>query len=119
MAELSARGYVSNPEAKITRGGKPYSTFTLGVKQKSNDRDGQEVVTWGNYRVTDWNNASPPPNKAFVTLKGYLTVREYQTQDGRKGQSLDVKATELEVAPPRGTPDTDTGNGDPFGDLPF
>lgn len=97
MALFEGRGYVSKPEAKTSAGGKAYSKFVLGVKQKQKDGS----VTWGNYFVTDFKNASPPAAKAFVTLKGYLTLREYE-KDGQKRTSVEVNAQELEVAPPLG-----------------
>lgn len=99
MATVEARGYVNRPEAKTTGSGQAFSVFNLGVKQKKKSKDGQETVTWANYRVTDWNNSSPPPEKAYVTVKGYLTVEEVE-KNGRHYTNLQVKATELEVAPP-------------------
>lgn len=95
MATIEARGYVSKPESKTYGEGKTFSKFVLGVKQKAKDG----TVTWGNYFVTDWNNGSPPANKAYVTVKGYLTVKESE-KDGNKRTFLEVKATDVEVAPP-------------------
>lgn len=97
MAMFEGRGYVSKPEAKKSAGGKEYSKFVLGVKQKQKDGS----VTWGNYFVTDFKNASPPNAKAFVTVKGYITMREYE-KDGQKRTAVEVNAQELEVAAPLG-----------------
>lgn len=99
MALFEGRGYVSKPEAKTSAGGKQYSKFVLGVKQKDKQKDGTEKVTWANYFVTDFKNASPPAVKAFVTVKGYLTVKETE-KDGAKRTFIEVNAQELEVAPP-------------------
>lgn len=98
MATIEARGYVNRPEAK-TFGGKACSKFTLSVKQK-NKVSGQEVITRAFFNVIDWNHSEPPADGAFVTVKGYLNVREYE-KDGVKKQSLDVNCQELEVSPPR------------------
>ena len=69
---------------------------------------GQEEITWAWYNVTDWNNASPPAEKAYVTVKGYLDLVETE-KDGVKRTFAEVKATSVEVAPPRdGAPSTST-----------
>lgn len=100
MATIEVRGYVNRPEAKESKGGKKYSTFNLGVKQKEKAFGSKpESVTWANFQVTDFNNSSPPAEKAYVTVKGYLKVREYE-KDGIKRSSLEVTAKELEVAAP-------------------
>ncbi len=50
------------------------------------------------FSVTDWKNATAPEESAYVTVKGYLNVRDYE-KDGQKRISLDVNAQEIEVAP--------------------
>ncbi len=107
MATIEIRGYVSKPEAKTTAGGKQYSQYTVGVKQVEKAyKDKPEKVTWANYRVKDWHNSSPPTEKAYVTVKGYLTVNEVDL-NGTRRTFLDVNAAEVEVAPPRdGSPNS-------------
>lgn len=122
--KLEARGYVSKPESATTKGGKAYSKFVLGVKQVEKAyKDKPEKVTWANFFVTDYNNSSPPPEKAYVTLDGMLKVREYE-KDGIKRTALEIIAQTLEVSPPRdGGAAKPAAAGapaeDPFGDLPF
>ena len=100
MIDINARGYVSNAESKVSKGGKAYSKFTLGVKQKDKGFNGApDTVTWANYEVTNFNSPNPPDNKAYVTLSGYLKVRKYES-NGVQRQSLDVIAKELTIAPP-------------------
>ncbi len=100
MAMIEAKGYVARPQAKTSGNGKQYSTFTLNVPQKDKQKDGSVKKSYAFLNVTDFKNSSPPPDGAYVTLKGYFSVREYE-KDGAKRQSLDVNAQELEVSPPR------------------
>lgn len=100
--EISARGYCNRPETKISNSGKQYSKFTLGVKQKKAAYgDKPEQVTWANFFVTDMGNQTPPQDKSFVEVKGYLTVREYE-KDGQKRVSLEVYATQVVSADSNG-----------------
>lgn len=98
MATIEVRGYVQKPQAKTSKGGKEYCQYNLGVKQKDK-RNGEEKVTWANFQVTDFNNASPPQERAFATVKGYLKVREAEV-NGQKRTFLEINATEVEVAEP-------------------
>ncbi len=100
MATIEARGYANRSETKTSKGGKVYSTFSLGVKQKEKAfGDKPESVTWMNLQVTDFSGQQPPEEKAFVTVKGYLKERKY-TKDGQQRTSLEVVATEVVVSPP-------------------
>lgn len=100
MATVEVRGYANKPEVKMSAGGKPRVTFNLGVKQKQNAYGGKpESVTWANFAVTQFGATEAPAEKSFVTVKGYLNVREFE-HNGVKRQSLDITATELDVAAP-------------------
>ncbi len=100
MATVEVRGYANKPEVKMSAGGKPRVTFNLGVKQKEKAYgDKPEKITWANFQVTQFGATEAPAEKSFVTVKGYLNVREFE-HNGIKRQSLDITATELEVAPP-------------------
>ncbi len=100
MATIEVRGYANKPEVKMSAGGKPRVTFNLGVKQKEKAyKDKPEKITWANFQVTQFGATEAPADKAFVTVKGYLNVREFESH-GVKRQSLDITATELEVAAP-------------------
>jgi len=96
-AKVEVRGYVNKPQAKTTAGEKAYSSFFLNVKQKGYK---DKPATYASYSVTDWKNASPPPEGSYVTISGWLEVRQFE-KGGVKRQSLDINATELTVAPPR------------------
>ncbi len=110
MATIECRGYVNKPQSKMTAAGAGFSTFTLAVKQK-NKVGGQLVENKAYFSVTDWKSATAPEESAYVTVKGYLNVRDYE-KDGQRRQSLDINCQELEVAPPRdGAAKPATGNG--------
>ncbi len=105
MATVEVRGYVNRPEVKVSAAGKSRVTFNLGVKQKEKAyKDQPEKITWANFQVTQFGATEAPAEKAFATVKGYLNVREYES-NGQKRQSLDITVTELEVAPPFGGSD--------------
>lgn len=105
MATIEIRGYVSRPEVKTSKAGKPRAEYTVGVKQVEKAfGDRPESVTWANFRVTHFGASEAPPEKAYVTVNGFLKVREYE-KDGQKRTSLEVNAQNVNVAPPReGTP---------------
>lgn len=99
MASVEVRGYVNFPENKTSKGGKAYAKYSVGVKQKDKDRAGNEVVTYANFQVSDYKNGTAPEKGAFVTVKGYLKVREAEV-NGVKRTFLEVNAQEVEVAAP-------------------
>lgn len=99
MATIEARGYVNHLEVKTSKGGNTYQTFSLGVKQKKKAYGSQpEQITWANFQVTDFGGTELA-DRNYVTVKGYLTVKDVE-KDGSKRTFLEVKATEIEVAPP-------------------
>lgn len=96
MADIKVKGYVSKPQSKESAKGS-FSTFTLSEKVKDKSEKGFHYAF---YNVTDFNNATPPADRAYVTIEGYLKPREYEV-NGVKRLSLDVVAQKLEGAPPR------------------
>jgi len=120
MATIEVRGYVQKPQAKKSKAGKEFVQFGLGSKQKGKNG---EPDTWANFSVTDFSTGSPLPPKSYVEVKGYLKVREYNTADGRKGQSLDIVAQSVEdMSTPReggetAQPAADKGYPDEFDDI--
>lgn len=106
MSDISVRGYVKRPTTKTGQRG-PYSTFTLSEKVK--DPKAEKGFRYAFYSVTDFNNAEPPPDGAYVTVGGYLKPREYE-KDGVKRLSLDVVAQKLDISPPRDGGHVNTDN---------
>src|SRR5688572_11924502 len=95
MAEITVKGYVNKPSARKGSKG-DFSTFTLSEKQKERDGTTKRVF----YNVYNFKATTAPEEGSYVTLKGYLNVRDYE-KDGVKRQSLDIVANEVEVSPPR------------------
>lgn len=101
MATVELRGYVSRPEIKTSKAGKARAEYTVGVKQVEKAwGDRPESVTWANFRVTDFKATEAPPEKSYVTVSGFLKVREYE-KDGQRRQALEVNAQTVDVSPPR------------------
>lgn len=95
--EIEARGYANKIESKTSRGGRTFRTFSLGVKQKEKAFGNKpEQVTWANFRVTDFSS-SPLEERAYVTVKGQLKVRDYEDKDGNKRQSLEIITSSVEA----------------------
>lgn len=115
MAEITVKGYINNPrQRESTKGG--YCTYSLAERQKQKDGTFEKVY----YDVVDFKNPSPPPESAFVTLKGWLNVKNFIKKDGTKGIGLNVNAQELEVWPAReGTAAAAASTpADPWDDIP-
>lgn len=99
--DIEARGYANKIENKTSRGGRKFRTFSLGVKQKEKAFGNQpEKVTWANFFVTDFSGVDLQ-EKAYVTVKGQLKVREYE-KDGVKRMALEIITSSVEA------PDSDT-----------
>lgn len=97
--QVEARGYASKIQSKVSKAGATRTEFRLGVKQKKKAYgDRPEEITWANFQVTDFQGTEVS-EKAYVTVKGRLTVREYEIE-GQKRTSLEIVADEVEVAPP-------------------
>ncbi len=98
--DITAKGYVSNGETKVSKAGASYNKFTVGVKQKQKAYgDKPEVITWANLQVTDMSGGPLPPAKAYVTIEGRLTARDFE-QNGVKRTALEVFTKSVSVAPP-------------------
>lgn len=95
MAEITLKGYVNKPSTKESSKG-PFAVFTLAEAQKQKDGTKKKVF----YDCIDFNNAAPPES-SFVTVNGWLTVKEYTKKDGTTGQGLSINVQKLEISPPR------------------
>lgn len=94
MANIEVKGYANKPSIRKNDRG-TIGKFSLAERQKQSDGTYKRVY----YNVSVFDK-DPPADGSFVTVKGYLKVREYE-KDGGKRQSLDVVAQEMEVSPPR------------------
>lgn len=111
MAFIEVKGYVNKP--KTAGSNKKFAAFTLAERQMDRNKQPYKVY----YNVADFSTETPPEESSFVTVKGYLNIREYE-KDGVKNKSLDITVKELEVAPPRDGGGSKKAD-DPFGDLDF
>jgi len=100
MASVEFRGYANRVETKTSKNGRTFTKYSVGVKQKSKAYGNvPETVTWANFFVTDFSGGPVPTEKSFVTVKGFLSVKEIE-KDGVKRTFLEVNAQEVEIAPP-------------------
>lgn len=97
MADITVKGYCNKPATKEGTKGQ-FSTFTLSERIK--DPKAEKGFRRAFYNVTDFNNAEPPADGAFVTVQGWLKPREYEV-NGVKKLANDIVCQKLEVAPPR------------------
>jgi single-stranded DNA-binding protein len=95
MAEITVKGYCNKPEAKTSRGGSQYGTFTLSERQNNAKKGEEPQYTRNFYNVTVFGDL--PEDGSFVTVQGYLKFRKY-THNGQERVSYDLKANTIEVS---------------------
>jgi len=89
-----------DPEMRYTPNGKPVTTFSVAVSRKYNAADGtqREETQW--FRVNAWNKLAETCNEFLskgqkVFVEGRFQSRAWETQDGKKGTSLEISATDM------------------------
>ncbi|MFI5227326.1 MAG: single-stranded DNA-binding protein [Candidatus Limnocylindrales bacterium] len=87
-----------DPELRYTPNGRPVTTFSVAVNQSSkNAQTGEWVEATDWFRVSVWGDRAERAAENLrkgsrVFVDGRFRTREYETNDGRKGMSLDVSA---------------------------
>ncbi len=87
-----------DPELRYTPSGRPVTTFSVAVNQSSkNQQTGEWVEATDWFRVSVWGDRAERAAENLrkgsrVFVDGRFRTREYETNDGRKGTSLDVSA---------------------------
>jgi single-strand DNA-binding protein len=87
-----------DPELRYTPSGRPVTTFSVAVNQASkNQQTGEWVEATDWFRVSVWGDRAERAAENLrkgsrVFVDGRFRTREYETNDGRKGLSLDVSA---------------------------
>ncbi len=87
-----------DPELRYTPNGRPVATFSVAVNQATkNQQTGEWVEATDWFRVSVWGDRAERAAEnlrkgARVFVDGRFRTREYETNDGRKGMSLDVSA---------------------------
>jgi single-strand DNA-binding protein len=87
-----------DPELRYTPSGRPVATFSVAVNQATrNQQTGEwnEATDW--FRVSVWGDRAERAAEQLrkgsrVFVDGRFRTREYETNDGRKGLSLDLSA---------------------------
>ena len=87
-----------DPELRYTPNGRPVATFSVAVNQATkNQQTGEWVEATDWFRVSVWGDRAERSAESLrkgsrVFVDGRFRTREYETNDGRKGMSLDVSA---------------------------
>ena len=87
-----------DPELRYTPNGRPVATFSVAVNQATkNQQSGEWVEATDWFRVSVWGDRAERAAESLrkgsrVFVDGRFRTREYETNDGRKGMSLDVSA---------------------------
>ena len=105
MSEITVIGNVAKPELRFTQAGKPVFGFSLAQSHRKKDQQGNwcdDGTTWR--KVTVWDKkgellAEHISQGDRVMVVGQERIREYDKQDGSKGQSLELNAKEVGIVP--------------------
>jgi single-strand DNA-binding protein len=87
-----------DPELRYTPNGRPVATFSVAVNQATkNQQTGEWIEATDWFRVSVWGDRAERSAENLrkgsrVFVDGRFRTREYETNDGRKGMSLDVSA---------------------------
>jgi single-strand DNA-binding protein len=87
-----------DPELRYTPNGRPVTTFSVAVNQATkNQQTGEWVEATDWFRISVWGDRAERAAEQLrkgsrVFVDGRFRTREYETNDGRKGLSLDVSA---------------------------
>lgn len=107
MASVSVRGNAArDAELRFTPSGAPCLEFTIAENHHTGHGDSRQDDGTSWYRVSVWGPDAEAlvervVKGARVTVHGDLRVREYDTRDGGKGKSVDIRAYAVGVQPPR------------------
>lgn len=97
----------ADPEVRSTPAGKTVTNFTVAVNRRRS-ADGQQEADF--FRVSAWNQLGENCGKWLVkgrkvAVVGPVSVRTYETQNGKHGASLEVVAQEVEFLSQGAQPD--------------
>ncbi len=90
----------ADPELTFTATGTPVAALRLAVTPRVRDGEGWTDGPTSFYRVTCWralaeHAADTLTKGARLVVFGRLRVRQYETEDGRRGQAAEVDADDL------------------------
>ena len=90
-----------DPELRYTPNGRPVTTFSVAVNQATkNQQTGEWIEATDWFRISVWGDRAERAAETLrkgsrVFVDGRFRTREYETNDGRKGLSLDVSADQV------------------------
>lgn len=108
-----------SPEIRTTSDGTRVASFSLAVNRK---RGEEEFTDW--YRVSAWRGLADIVERyvdkgSRLMIDGTLSIRQYTTNDGKQGTSVELDARDLVLYDaPKEAPETPGGfgsNGPDFG----
>src|SRR6266571_3449433 len=106
-----------DPEKRYTQDGRPVTRFSVAATTLRRERDGEwaDHTEW--FSVTGFGRqaetlAERVAKGTRVYVEGRLESRQYETQNGGKGFSLDVIANEIQVLDTRQRGEGDFGSGE-------
>lgn len=112
MNKLTIIGNLTgDPELRTTPAGKSVCNFTVAVNRR-NKIEGQPEADF--FRVSAWNQLGENCGKYLakgrkVAVVGPVSVRSYETQNGKHGASLELMAQEVEFLSARNDVDRQSG----------
>jgi single-strand DNA-binding protein len=138
MADTTIIGNIGEPALKFTPSGKAVLEFSLAENHSKKNASGgwdEDGTTWR--RVAIWDKKAETLAEHLkkgdrVIVTGAERIREWESKDGAKGQSLEVNAREVGIVPRAsaqqrtqqadawGTPSGGSGGwGAPSSEVPF
>lgn len=105
MNKLTIIGNLTKaPELRHTQSGTPVCGFTVAVNRRKTQNNQDPGADF--FNVSAWNALAEVCAKFLekgkrVCVVGRVSVRTWETQDGKHGASLEVMAEDLELLSPR------------------
>src|SRR5437762_4804573 len=103
-----------DPEKRYTQDGRPVTRFSVAATTRRRERDGEwaDHTEW--FSLTVFGRQAETLSERLVKgtrvyVEGRLESRQYETQNGQKGFSLDIVASDVLVLDPRQRDGADFG----------
>jgi len=104
-----------DPEKRYTQDGRPVTRFSVAATTRRRERDGEwaDHTEW--FSVTVFGRQAETLSERLVKgtrvyVEGRLESRQYETQNGQKGFSLDIVANDVLILDSRPREGGDFGN---------
>lgn len=105
MSDVTVTGNCGEPSLKFSNSGKPVLEFSLAENHSKKNQSGgwdDDGTTWR--RVSIWDKKAETLAEVLrkgdrVIVTGQERIREWESKDGGKGQSLEVNARDVGIIP--------------------